>query len=673
LGQCRDACGILWGLDLELGEIRQSVAALEGAGQLVKANGGYRISPAVEVELKETQAASERVEAEALSEWEATLRSVTPGLTDDDLSDLREDLQLWLRQVITRHGVEAALILYPDSDDAHRMLGELEKLGLDFLPRRNESVEAIRERAFFLFVVQPTEKQQELLSNLMHTAYFLTVLTLDPEAKQLVQDVAKGQIVYLDTNILYRVLNLNTPRQFLSANRLLTLTRELGYQLAVTPWTVAELRYSLERARDYLKSKPLPPGELAALAAEATTDENFIVAYWRRIKDKPVSVDDFFDFHNEIEVHLAEHGIEVIADGCIAVDRDEQRLLEEMSLIDRVPGPRVKPDPVKEHDAKHRLLVLRRRGDSPRRFATAGFWFLTADSSLPRYDYLAQGGRDELSFCATASAWTQVMRSFVPRTQDMDQTLTDLLSSPYIRYRGRISYDTVREVASRLELFRGSTPGIAASVLMNTALLREVAETPEDEAREQLIDNAVVAAAADLERQLEDQLRRAQEAAEARHAALADRDSAIRQLATEKEAASLELETKLGQERRDREAALADAATALEEERTLNQLAVEQLRAELDRQGSSVARMKFVLKAALAGVMALVAALATGFILYYEVISGALSVSLLLTAAILVETAALSLVAGWKRAWVAFGVLGLLIGLVAAIYQLQGN
>ena len=81
----------------------------------------------------------------------------------------------------------------------------------------------------------------------------------------------------------------------------------------------------------------------------------------------------------------------------------------------------------------------------------------------------------------------------------MDQTLTDLLASPYIRYRGRIAYDTVREVASRLELFKGATPGLAASVLMNTARsCAKVAETAEEEKRNELIDNAVVEAAADL-------------------------------------------------------------------------------------------------------------------------------------------------------------------------------
>jgi hypothetical protein len=442
----------------------------------------------------------------------------------------------------------------------------------------------------------------------------------------------------------------------------LALTTDLGYELAVTPWTVAELRYSLERARDYLKSKPLPPGELAALAAEATTDENFIVSYWRRIRDKPTSVDDFFDFYNEIEVHLAEHHIAVVTDGCQAVDRDEERLAEEMSAIDRVPGPRLKPDPVKEHDVKHRLLILRRRGASNRRFANAGFWFLTADSSLPRYDYVARGGAEGLPFCATASGWTQVMRSFVPRTADMDQTLTDLLSSPYIRYRGRIAYDTVREVASRLELFKGSTPGLAAAVLMNTALLRELAETAEEEARNELIDNAVVAAASDLERQLTEERGRAEHERQRRTAALRTVTDVADQLADE-QAQVTTLHEQLEAERHERERQITEAKTELEQERLASGHAIESVRAQL----VSLHRTLSLVGAA----VLVVAALAGTVIpIHSGAVHGALPVALVIAAGSLLLVAAAGLAAGWKRAWLAFGAIAVVVGFVAAVFEL---
>jgi predicted nucleic acid-binding protein len=336
LGECRDTCQTLWGLEVEIDELRSAFSELIREGQLEKQDGGYVLAAGVkaEVDLTLRRESTER-ERLAFEEWERTLKSIRAGLTDEEIALLRSDLEVWLRQLMLRHGVESALLLYPENPRAQEMLNQLEEMGLDFLPARSRGLEALREQAFALFVRQPTENQRILLANLMNTSYFLTVLSLDPGAKQLMEEVARGQRVYLDTNIVYRLLNLQTARQFLSTQRMLHLTTELGYSLAVTPWTIQELRTSLERARTYLKSKAVPPGELAALAAAATTDENFITAYWRRLKDKPVSVDDFFDFYNEIEEHLAVHGVEVVNEGTLAVDRDEAGIDEQLGIIQR--------------------------------------------------------------------------------------------------------------------------------------------------------------------------------------------------------------------------------------------------------------------------------------------------------------------------------------------------
>lgn len=144
--------------------------------------------------------------------------------------------------------------------------------------------------------------------------------------------------------------------------------------------------------------QPLPPAELAELAASATTDENVVTAYWIRLKEHPVSPTDFYEFYAQIEDHLAEHGITVVDEGCLALDRDEVGINDEMSALDRALGLFDKHEEVKLHDVKHRLLVRRLRG-GPRRFSNAGYWFLTCDSVLPRNDQFADRSEGELAFC----------------------------------------------------------------------------------------------------------------------------------------------------------------------------------------------------------------------------------------------------------------------------------
>lgn len=686
LRECREICNTFWGLEVETDELRDVLDDLVKAGRMVQSNGHYAVSEAAGAELAERLRAAKEIEQRALDEWEATLRTLNAGLTFDEVAELRDDLHTWLERVMRRHGVESALILYPEEPRAQRVFAELEKDGLDFLPRRDGRVERLREQALYLFVRQPTEAQRMFLSSLLNTAYFLTVFTLDPSAGRLVQDVTRGQRVYLDTNFVYRILNLQGPRLHLSAKRLLEMTQALGYETAVTPWTVAELKHSLERARRFLMSKPIPPAELAEIAASATTDENFVTAYWRRLKEKPVSVKDFFDFYSQIETHLGDYQIGVAEEGCLAVDRSDDAINEQLGIIEQALGPYDRPDPVKQHDVKHRLLVQRLRGAGNRRFSNAGYWFLTADSLLPRYDRAASHESGEPPFCASVSAWFQVIRSFTPRTGDFDQTLADLLASPYIRYRGRISYQSVQEVVARIDLYEGATSELATKVLLDTALMREVAETPEEADRETKIHNAIVAAAAEQERRLAETQERETQERDARRELETITLGLEEKLAAEKERATAaaqqrdEERRQHDEERRQREEsekrAQAEAAESdREHDESVKVLAgqVAAQKEQLEALQAQQQRAKRARRGALAAALPLVAVTVVTLSLVFDVVSGAWPVTLLVLGGVGLACGGLGVVLGHKRVWAALAALGVILGVAVELHGILAD
>jgi hypothetical protein len=94
---------------------------------------------------------------------------------------------------------------------------------------REHALQAIRPQALYLFLYRPTAAQRTYIANLMTTAFMVASFTLDPRAAGRVQQLTAGQVVYLDTNVVYDALNLNGPRRFLSTKRILELTDpELG-------------------------------------------------------------------------------------------------------------------------------------------------------------------------------------------------------------------------------------------------------------------------------------------------------------------------------------------------------------------------------------------------------------------------------------------------------------
>lgn len=557
---CREAISTLFTLEFDDIEIARALGTLLDEGRVERNGTAFELSKA-ESDRMESIARESAATAElAIAEWLRSIAARFPGISEEDEGCLKEDLEQYLRVVIQRHGAEATVLLYPDDPVAQRMYDDLEQLGFGFLSRRSSRLEHIRRFALSAFMRTPTESQGLFLSQNLNTGYFWTVLSIDPEGARLVQNLASGQRVYLDTNFIFRLLGIQGPRYVRPAELLLKRTQSAGYETCVTPWTIDELKRRLHASREFLKRYPVPPSDYAALAADATSDDDFVTFYWRRVRDEPgLRVDDFLGYYDEVSEHLDQRGVSVRAEGCVAVDARHVDIADEVVLLERV-SSRERSLRTLQHDVKHRLLIEKRRGDANRTFATAGAWFLTYDSVLPRYDNLARQGTSELPFCVTAASWFQIVEAFNPKSGDLGRALGDLLASPYVRYRRTLSKESAQAIAARTSLHADGSPELAARVFMNTAALDEIESAVGSEVQIEKIDNALLAAA----REVQDEARRAAaQAHDARErAARAEQEAEERVRAAQREQqAAIERERALRDEAvRNEQARAAEAA-----------------------------------------------------------------------------------------------------------------
>jgi predicted nucleic acid-binding protein len=501
----RETIDTLFQIDLSEMSLANALNQLIKEHRITRTGGGYTFVDTEAARLEAIAAESQAIADEALAEWRQNLVATWP-LTSAQMDRLTGELGLFLRTVMRRHGAEASLLLYPESERSQQLYSSIEAEGFKFLPESD--IGEIRDQALSDFIRDPTEAQKAYLAQNLNAAYFLTILSIDPDGARLVTSLVQGQRVYLDTNFLYRLLGVQGPRYVKPAEAILETTQSAGYQVAITPWTLDEFRQSVRRARDFLERYPIPPGEYAAVAAKATTDENFVSAYWRQVRGG-VKAQDFFAYYEEIETHVTQRGIEIASDGCKAVDAQVDETTDQMSILARASYGRYRHPALLEHDVKHRMLVKRLRGQGNRMFSTAGFWFLTHDTVLPRYDHHASNP-GELGFCVSAGAWFQIVEAFRPKTKDPEQSLADMLASPYIRYRRPLSQKTALEIVGRVDQYEDGTPELAARVFVNSAVLEEIENTTDNEERHAKIDSAIVAAA----RQAQEEARESRELAE---------------------------------------------------------------------------------------------------------------------------------------------------------------
>jgi len=336
----------------------------------------------------------------------------------------------------------------------------------------------------------------------------MTVLTIDPLAKHLVQGKLTGHRLYLDTNFLYAVLGGAPKSEVYSSRRMLQMSRDLGFGLAVTPWTLEEPQTSIARSRREIEAqKAFIRPELADAMLRSSGDKGFNRLFWETYKRHRTQPKDMFDRLEHFAQELKDkYGIAVVTEGCQAIDQQEERILDYASLLAKERWPYTKDWVVLEHDAKARLLVERLRGDGNLHMSNARFWFLTYDAVLPRFARHVPENGDEpsaLPFCVSPSAWVQIIRALTPRTDDFDRTVVDLLTSPYLGYRAAVNSAVVREVVGRMDHYEDASPELAITILADTAKVQEIEKAVAEE-DENAIEDTVHAAYSSKTRQLEE-------------------------------------------------------------------------------------------------------------------------------------------------------------------------
>jgi hypothetical protein len=491
----------LFSLTFDTEEVYQAVGRLEHRGAVSvtpDGSGGMLVMQETrrrEEMLRQVEEA-ERLEEECLASWQDALRVQHPSLSASDAADLRTDLQAYAIRLFAAHGAECVALICAHSDKADSLLADAERAIAGQLPPRKPPVCRIRDIELSNFFRRPDEQRAKYISQLLDSTFLLHVLHVDETCSALLRHQFQGRLLFLDTNVLYRLLNLQGRRFFTAAQRMVEISRSLGFRVLATTRTVRELRTSFTSAKEDFERSPRVPPDLAAVGAEYSGGDDFITAYWREYSRTGVSFYDFFTLFSDVEAMIAQHGVELSGEyeQVMADNRDVPWMAQLMrNALD--PAYWLHPA-ILEHDAYHAVLIGHVRGAEPATFGDANAWFLTCDTKLPRFATVERRNLGTVPFCITPSQWFQVIRPMVPRTPSFDAAFAQMLTSPYLR-----AYWMPREVAhqilARLQRLRSWSPELAVHVLTNTVMIDAFRRAPETE-KDSVIESAAAQAAEEL-------------------------------------------------------------------------------------------------------------------------------------------------------------------------------
>ena len=425
----------------------------------------------------------------AMEAWKQEI-SDKYGLDTTQTEALGDAMDELLTQLAHNNGAEAAALLYADTTGGNLRFYDALNAEIpryeDLLPHE---LKEIARREFFQFFENAKGDRRTIIVDRLNAAFFFHLLSIDPAASQLVRRRFTDKMLYLDTNVLFRLLGLQGPTLAYPAVTLLSTAEALGARVLVAQQTVREFHSSLKHQMTRLRATPVTRDTYQRIVAENPSDEwDFMAAYYRLYNSGQVSgLDEFERRFSQLKAYLEDWGVEIDEE---AVLSDEQAhsddFLDRRSALNDWTDGRKAGNPL-DHDTFLPLYVRSLRGTSTENPSELREWFLTFDARLTPFEIKHTISHGETPTCMRVEDWLQVVRPFLPRTDDYERAFVAMLSEPllYRRTSGPAGFPHIVEALHRLEKYEELPVPVVTAMIADDAFMRHLKEatTAEEEAK----------------------------------------------------------------------------------------------------------------------------------------------------------------------------------------------
>ncbi|MHC1784415.1 MAG: hypothetical protein AB9891_16955 [Anaerolineaceae bacterium] len=455
------------------------------------------------------------LESLVLTEWKENLRKKYKGIKNEILDQLELDIKICAFRFLSIYSVEALELYYGNDEKLNEVIRTIE--GKKFLEKSSiipESFEDTRTIEVYDFFLKANERRKQYIASLIHSIFLFYLTQLDLSCSVLMKkDLIPGKI-YLDTNFVFALVGLSGPDMHFASQRLVRLTKDLGFIVAVSLRTQSEYEHSLRSVLKEIKGNAISSKELADLALRASKDHDFYSLYWEEVsKDTGVHVDAqvLFDYYINLDAILEDRGVIIDNTFHEEINQQTEEISKEASKLRSVMettfGPEIGDKTsqyVLDHDAYHRLLILKyREGIQKESFINSKAFFLTLDSKLPIYDRVARGSNPEkLPFCVMSGQWIQLIRPYASGNGDIDSVQVNLVVSPLMRAYPKPPNKTINSVITFASASSNFAPKAVTKMLSERNFMEQFEASKTQEAKIDLVDSFYAEYAEEVEKRL---------------------------------------------------------------------------------------------------------------------------------------------------------------------------
>lgn len=258
---------------------------------LVDKNDQIHIEPTNRAKFLASRQSETNLRTKAIKCWIESVRSNTE-LSDGLERQLAFSLPVFLRTLFVRHGVKSYEML-SDINDDYRV--DIKQIAEEVSNQNAQYKNELKQLLPSVFqCLQYTDVNEYLIHSIKKAIGYVSEVISDESLKYLTSSLS-GLTIYLDTNILYRLLHLQGETRYESIKETISFCKQNNVKLKISAETKKELTARLNYDAQVLKNNPIRI-DLARAGYKYRVSDNYVSTFWEQSQASGISIEDYIRY-----------------------------------------------------------------------------------------------------------------------------------------------------------------------------------------------------------------------------------------------------------------------------------------------------------------------------------------------------------------------------------------